>query len=69
MKMSSSSRIRGIDRSSTTTSRVEAHGHAGGVHADHAAAEHTTRAGGTPGTPQSSRPMPPLCFSRVSAAA
>jgi len=27
-----------------------------------------TRAGGTPGTPEISRPMPPLCFSRVSPA-
>ncbi len=27
-----------------------------------------TRAGATPGTPQSRRPMPPLCLSRVSAA-
>src|SRR5215217_7103840 len=68
MKMSSSSRIRGIERSSTTTSALRPMAMRAAFMPTTPPPRTATRAGGTPGTPQSSRPMPPLCLSRVSAA-
>ncbi len=68
MKMSSSSRMRGIDRSSTTTSAFRPMAMRAAFMPTTPPPRTATRAGATPGTPQSSRPMPPLCFSRVSAA-
>jgi hypothetical protein len=49
--------------------RIQAHGHARGVDADHAAADHQDFAGFTPGTPPSSTPMPPCAFSSACAPA
>ena len=65
---SSISRMRGIERSSTTTSAPSPMAMRAAFIPTTPPPSTSTRAGATPGTPQNSRPMPPLCFNRVSAA-
>ncbi len=65
---SSISRMRGIDLSRTTTSAPRPMAMRAAFKPTTPPPSTSTRAGATPGTPQNSRPMPPLCFKRVSAA-
>jgi hypothetical protein len=68
MKMSSSSRMRGIERSTTTTSAPRPAAMRAAFAPTTPPPRTHTLAGATPGTPDSRSPMPPLCLSRVSAA-
>ena len=61
-------RIRGMERSSTTTSAPRPMAMRAAFSPTTPPPSTSTRAGATPGTPQNSSPMPPLCLSRVSAA-
>ena len=60
--------MRGIERSTNTTSAPRPAAIRAAFMPTTPPPSTNTRAGGTPGTPEISKPMPPLCFSRVSPA-